>query len=184
MRPQWSMILVCAAVLPLAACAAGAPSAAPVSGAKTPAVSASSGAPSASSTSRTEDTLGEWMTCMRQNGVPVEDPRDSGRLSAADTGVSQQTLEKAQEACRQYVQPATGDRPNANDPSVMDKYLAFATCMRDNGVDMPDPKAGPNGEIEMKPKTATDSPQYTQAHHACQSKLPGGGEGSPGGGAR
>ncbi|WP_171074609.1 hypothetical protein [Nonomuraea basaltis] len=166
------MILICAAaLLALPACAST-----PEQAAAPPAGSASASA-SASSTGGTEDSLARWMTCMRDNGVPVEDPRESGRLSAADTGVSQEVLEKAQEACRQYVQPAAGDRPNANDPSVMDKYLAYAACMRDNGVDMPDPKADANGEIVMEPKTATDSPQYVKANKACQSKLPGGGPG-------
>ncbi|NRQ31053.1 hypothetical protein HII36_04280 [Nonomuraea sp. NN258] len=116
---------------------------------------------------------------MRENGVPVRDPRESGRLSAADTGVGQETLEKAQQACRQHVQPAAGDRPNADDAGVMDKYLAYAACMRENGVDLPDPKAGADGEIVMEPKTATDSPQYVAANKTCASKLPGGG--GPGG---
>ncbi|MEO3811837.1 hypothetical protein ABGB17_22810 [Sphaerisporangium sp. B11E5] len=172
MRPRWSLILMCAAALSLASCAGGGQTAAPPAGQSSP-----EGQATASASSGTEDSLARWMTCMRQNGVPVEDPRESGRLSAADTGVSQEVLEKAQEACRQYVQSAAGDRPNANDPSVMDKYLAYAACMRENGVDMPDPKADANGEIVMESKTATDSPQYVKAQKACQSKLPGGGPG-------
>jgi hypothetical protein len=123
------------------------------------------------------DALANWMTCMRENGVPVEDPRESGRLSAADTGVSAEVLEKAQEACRRYVQSAAGDRPNAGDPGVMDKYLAYARCMRENGVDMPDPTADASGEIVLEPETATDSPQYVKAQTACESRLPGGGAG-------
>nr|WP_311132066.1 hypothetical protein [Nonomuraea gerenzanensis] len=171
------MLLICAAaVLALTACSSP-PGEQPAAQPASSAPGSAQASASASSTGGTEDSLARWMTCMQENGVPVEDPRESGRLSAADTGVSQETLEKAQEACRQYVQPAAGDRPNANDPSVMDKYLAYAVCMRENGVDMPDPKADANGEIVMDSRTATDSPQYVKANKACESKLPGGGPG-------
>ncbi|GAA5069921.1 hypothetical protein HNP84_001831 [Thermocatellispora tengchongensis] len=152
-----------AAVLTLTGCSGGGGTA---PGAATPRASGSPGG--------TENSLAKWMTCMRENGVPVEDPRESGRLSAAGTGVGAEVLEKAQEACRRYVQSAAVDRPNANDAGVMDKYLAYARCMRENGVDMPDPVADANGEIVLEPKTATDSPRYVKAHTACESRLPGG----------
>jgi hypothetical protein len=42
------------------------------------------------------------------------------------------------------------------DPTDMqDELLAFAQCMRDNGIDMPDPDFGEDGRLEAGP--ATDS---------------------------
>ncbi|WP_283133299.1 hypothetical protein [Rhizohabitans arisaemae] len=131
----------------------------------------------ASASGGTEESLADWMTCMRENGVPVEDPRESGRYNAAETGVGADVLEKAQEACRRYVQSAAGDRPGAGDPGVLDAYLAYAACMRENGVDLPDPAPDAAGEIVLKPGAATDSPQYVKAEKACEGKKPGGGSG-------
>ncbi|MBV1852089.1 hypothetical protein [Catellatospora tritici] len=51
----------------------------------------------------------------------------------------------------------------------------FAQCMRDHGIDMPDPEPGqpPRGEI---PKTGANGEKLDDALTACKQFLPGGGE--------
>ncbi|MEN3611309.1 hypothetical protein [Plantactinospora sp. ZYX-F-223] len=132
----------------------------------------------ASATPGSGENLANWMRCMREHGVTVEDPRESGRFAADTEGISAETLEQAQQACRQYVQAAAGDRPNASDPEVMAKYLDFARCMRERGVDLPDPVADANGEVTLAPRTDPKSSLYVDAEQACRSLLPGAGVGA------
>ena len=54
-----------------------------------------------------------------------------------------------------------------------DAQLKFAQCMRDNGVDVPDP--GPNGEVRL-PEGDIDRNAMEKAREKCGDKLPGGGK--------
>jgi hypothetical protein len=67
---------------------------------------------------------------------------------------------------------ATTSASGGNDRQMA---LAFARCMRQHGIDMPDPS--PNGGIEVKggPGTANpDSPKFKAAEQACQQYEPKG----------
>ncbi|WP_158881832.1 hypothetical protein [Amycolatopsis anabasis] len=58
-----------------------------------------------------------------------------------------------------------------------DKMRAFAKCMREHGVDMPDPEPGENGGVRMKALGAdVDKAKMDEAHNACKTLLPNGGE--------
>ena len=60
--------------------------------------------------------------------------------------------------------------------------LKFARCMRENGVDMPDPQVGDNGLVRIGPgpgqggPSGPDSPQERRALEACGKHLEEGGE--------
>jgi hypothetical protein len=69
-----------------------------------------------------------------------------------------------------------GDGAKPGPASDFDKQLAFAKCMRDNGVDMPDPKEGPDGAVELGVRGAgPDDPAFATAYEKCRGKLPNGG---------
>jgi hypothetical protein len=58
--------------------------------------------------------------------------------------------------------------------------LKFAKCMRDHGVDMPDPKRDSNGGISItgppgKARTKIDDPKMKAAQDACQKYMDTGG---------
>ena len=67
--------------------------------------------------------------------------------------------------------------------------LAFSACMREHGIDMPDPKfenggatvdlGGPGGD---GPQIDPNSQAFKDAEEACKSLMPEG-KGGPGGGA-
>jgi hypothetical protein len=59
------------------------------------------------------------------------------------------------------------------------RALAFAKCMRDNGVDMQDPPAGVPGAANAMPAVKGDpnDPKTAKAFTTCQKYLPGGGTG-------
>jgi hypothetical protein len=65
-----------------------------------------------------------------------------------------------------------GEKP----ASDFDKQLAFSKCMRENGVDMPDPKEGPDGSVLIGAAGAgPDDAAFTAAYEKCRAKLPNGG---------
>jgi hypothetical protein len=57
-----------------------------------------------------------------------------------------------------------------------DRQREFAKCMRENGVDMPDPEPGQGG-IRIQRSPGGDRAKVEAAMQACRSLLPNGGEG-------
>lgn len=81
---------------------------------------------------------------------------------------------------------ACGAKEQPNDAKKDDKgdMVKFAQCMRENGIDMPDPKEDGNGGvmIEAAPADgggAPDEEKMKSAHEACKQHLPNGGEFKP-----
>lgn len=76
-------------------------------------------------------------------GVQIEGGPDVGTEAQPVTGAfDSKVMEEADKACRDLL-PAGGmlGDPNATmDPAVADQMLEFAQCMRDHGVDFPDPE--------------------------------------------
>ena len=90
-------------------------------------------------------------------------------------------MEEADKACRDLL-PAGGmlGDPNATmDPALADQMLKFAQCMRDHGVDFPDPQFSGGGvmvQVGGDEAGAIDpmSETFQAAQEACGSELPGG----------
>lgn len=129
-----------------------------------------------------EETGMKFARCMRENGVAMDDPEPGKgiRLTVRKgDGVSEATMEKAMEACREYGPDSKGAAPN---PEMEEKGRAFAECMRKNGVEnFPDPQPGQRG-IRITGEMGKD-PDFDKAHERCQSVLSGG-PGSPTTGGR
>ena len=74
--------------------------------------------------------------------------------------------------------PEMSAEPQASmDPE--EAALAFAECMREHGVDMPDPQVGSNGEFRVTVNGgpgSLDMEAMQAAQEACQDLMPGGGE--------
>jgi hypothetical protein len=72
---------------------------------------------------------------------------------------------------------ADSDSPNT---SKRDALVAFAACMRENGVpDFPDPVPSGGGLSLSTDGVDADSPRFKAAEEACQKLLPNGGQQSP-----
>lgn len=122
-------------------------------------------ASTAAATSAVQDRAVAFATCMRENGVDeFPDPDASGELtidgvlngSSIDPG--SRTWTRAVEACRDLQPPGfTGDDEVTDEER--DTRLAFAECMRENGVrDFPDPVDGePLVNTNRIPSAATES---------------------------
>jgi hypothetical protein len=132
----------------------------------------------ASGLSQEEKAL-KFAECMRENGVPMEDPdpQGGGGIRIGGEGVDRETVQEAQEACQEYA-PFGEDGPRP-DPKMAENMRKFAQCMRDSGVpDFPDPDGG----RMMLDKSVADDPDFEAAHEKCGEKfLPDrlGGKGGP-----
>lgn len=148
-----------------------------------------SAAPSASLDPETAQL--EFARCMREQGIDMPDPGSGGggAVRIGGDGLDADKMQAAFEACRQYMGGAA-EGPREIDPEMQDKLIEFAGCMRDNGVDFPDPDfSGGGGAISIGPGGGIDpsSSEFQAAQEACQSILgdfgfDGGPGGGPGGG--
>ena len=151
-----------------------------------------------------EDAMLAFARCMREHGIDMPDPDTSGgngvvTFSASAVGEGGQLdpesnkFEEANEACKDLMGDAGPQNMSPEQQQEMqDQALAFSRCMREHGVNMPDPTFGGKGEMMMKigPDDGLDpeDPKFQDAQQACGSAFgPGGGKGGPGlsvGGAR
>ncbi|MFI6480267.1 hypothetical protein ACIBH1_20190 [Nonomuraea sp. NPDC050663] len=130
---------------------------------------ATAAAPTATATADPLEQGREFAQCMRDNGVPMEDPDPNqglaGRLGKVDRNSA--AFVKALEACRD-VAPFADRKELA--PEDLEKMRAFAACMRDNGVDMPDPDLA-GGFAAQIGKISPDDPKVAKALEACNDEL-------------
>ncbi len=116
-------------------------------------------------------------------------------LSDPANGVDPQKLQAADEACRHFLPDggagaATISVSTAVDPASVAAFTDFAKCMREHGVDMPDPQVQSTGGASIvvgsgtisssSTGSAADPATLTAANDACSHFLPGGGPTSGG----
>jgi pyruvate/2-oxoglutarate dehydrogenase complex dihydrolipoamide acyltransferase (E2) component len=123
--------------------------------------------------------------CMREHGVDVPDPKpgEGERITIAE-GDDESKVDEAMKACESIVEDL-GVKPSKEElDKQFDMALKFAKCMREHGVDMPDPKREGDG-IQMTiggPGSSIDPARMEEAQKACAKDAPFGGEGPPPGG--
>jgi hypothetical protein len=166
MRNTTLAVSVLAAGLILTGCGADKPDAQVASGSGDPQSTAPGSAPASLSA---DELAVKFTQCLRENGLNVPDPEPGkGPMLKFDknSGVTQEQVQKAMEACRQY-DPQS--QAGAN-PQQQENGRKFAECMRKNGVEkFPDPKPDQRG-IMIGPGVA-DDPDFKKAQDACQSIL-------------
>jgi hypothetical protein len=127
-------------------------------------------AAAASPSASTADDPAKLAKCLRDNGLDVKDPEPgTGEVTLPEPGPA---LDAAMNKCAQYgtgMSKATGVDVDPNDPKVQERRLKFASCMRGEGVDWPDPKPNQDSmSIQM-------TPQMRAAMEKCDKQLPVGG---------
>jgi hypothetical protein len=172
----------------LAACSAG--GGAPSNGVVTlsSAAPGDSGAPSASG-SDSQTAMLNFAECMRDHGIDMPDPVFSqdgsggGTVNKQGQGSGANPKDEpgfaaALEACKHLLdginRENTGKQLTAQEQQA---FLNFAACMRDHGIDVPDPDFS-GGGVEIGapdsngggsgPKIEPDSPTFQAAETACQ----------------
>ena len=135
----------------------------------------------------------DFARCMREHGVDMPDPKAGeggmvmiGPGPGGDGPSAGQRppagFEEAHKACAHLLADLVQDGAAAPDPEEQDRALKFARCMREHGVDMPDPDFSGGhgfsiriGEDGMDPASET----FKAAQKACGG-LFGHGGGEPG----
>jgi len=153
-----------------------------------------------------EEAMLAFQQCMKDHGVDVqvatagddggtggkvdvrvgEGPSKNGAGAAQPgSGPNVDKLKAADEACRHLLpQGGQGDPGRTMDPQLQDQLLQFAQCMRDHGIDFPDPQfdggrvtlgiGGPDGGKDGATLPDPESKTFQDAQAACGSNLPGG----------
>ncbi|HVF03661.1 MAG TPA: hypothetical protein VNA20_02355 [Frankiaceae bacterium] len=131
-----------------------------------------------------EEAFRKFAKCMRENGVDMPDPGrpGAGAVVLAPTAAPQR-VRVAEEKCAPFLEGVVAEGPRPDDPAMQDRALKFARCMREKGIDMPDP--GTDGAIrkrvggdDVAPPFDPADPKFKAAHDACGGLL---GAGGPGG---
>ena len=135
----------------------------------------------------------EFARCMREHGVDMADPQVGedglvkvGPAEGATPGKAIEIDEEADRACRHLLGTGLQDGANVQiDPKEQERALQFARCMREHGVDMPDPRFEGGGigfQIGGAGGIDPSSPTFKEAQEACKQYFGpgGGGEGGEG----
>jgi hypothetical protein len=150
----------------------------------------------ASASADRDEALRQFAQCMRDNGVQMNDPDPNGGgfgFGGGGTGgprggggfradFNNPNFQKAIEACRTKL--PNGGAPPTLSPEQLDALRAFTQCMRDHGVDVPDPDPNsPAFGFLRGGRIDPNNPNFRSAMDACRDKLPfgRGGPGGPGG---
>ena len=133
------------------------------------------------------DAMLAYARCMREHGVDMPDPQpgERGIRLRAPEGVTREEMEEAEGACRKHLDDIDPpDLTEEQQKEFQEAALAHARCMRDHGIDIPDPTFGEDGRATIRigregaGRTGPDSddPKWKKAEEACRDKLPVGGE--------
>jgi hypothetical protein len=132
-----------------------------------------------------EQALVEFAECMREQGVEVETSFEGGgedvgiRIEADPENVGRGDLEEADAACRHLLPEGLFEPPSAAEQEEMfERALRFAECMREHGIDFPDPRQAEGGGILFGPGENTDpeDPALREAEEECRGIMEAGRE--------
>jgi hypothetical protein len=144
-----------------------------------------------------EEAMLAFEACMKEHGVDIQvaiaGDGSGGELGSVNVtgpdkgtpvqpgsgGRTPEDLQAADEACRHLLPAAGRMDPDATiPPEQVDAMLAFATCMRDHGIDFPDPVfdgggmtvqvGGDEGAGGIDPMSET----FQEAQEACAAEMP------------
>jgi hypothetical protein len=131
-----------------------------------------------------EDAGLAFARCMREHGVDMPDPDASGgggmvtfggtSASGTKIDVDMQKFQDADKACRDLLGDAGPQKMSPKQQQeAQDQALGFSRCMREHGVNMPDPTFGGQGQVTMRIDGASgidpSDPKFEAAQQACGS---------------
>ena len=152
------------------------------------------------STVDAEQAMFDFAQCMRDQGIDMADPTVDAngnlRMSVPSFGdqnggqgggfstTDREAMQAAREACSQDLEGMAQQFDRLDMTETQDLMLQYAACMREHGVDMPDPDfsssdQGPGGRLLFSQGDFdTSDPTFQAANEACQSIF--GASGMPG----
>ncbi|MCU0281036.1 MAG: hypothetical protein MUE66_04240 [Acidimicrobiia bacterium] len=142
-----------------------------------------------------EQAMLDFTQCMRDHGVDMPDPQMGpgggsfgftiqGEAGEAPADGEMQQMQEASEACNHLLEGMVQEFEMPDMSEMQDQMLAFSQCMRDHGIDYPDPEFTEDGGITMSIGPGDEGgidpsdPGFQEAQEACQ-EIFGGGFGGP-----
>jgi hypothetical protein len=122
------------------------------------------------------DQLRQFAQCMRDRGVDVKDPQPGaalGGIAGMGDGIDRNDphVIQAFQQCQSKL-PNGGQPPRLN-PQQVEIFRQFAQCMRDHGIDLPDPTADGGLQAPAGGLGVLQTPAFQAALVACRDKLTG-----------
>jgi hypothetical protein len=118
-----------------------------------------------------EEAALEFAKCMREHGIDVPDPGPNGEMRLTIGPGQEAKMKKAKEACGDLLENARPRLSEEQQSVMQDAMLAFAKCMREHGIDMPDPEFGEGGRVTQRARRGQldpDSSKFQEAEEACE----------------
>ncbi|WP_129667669.1 hypothetical protein [Phytoactinopolyspora endophytica] len=132
------------------------------------------------------DPVLDFYQCLRDNGLDVDDPDPSGGGGAGLQGppgvdMDNPETEAIVDECRDtHLADSDGrvtmggeDGEMGDNMAEPEALIAYVDCMREHGIDMPDPNA--DGTLSFPEGVEPDRPEVQEAAQACAEHLDGGG---------
>ena len=124
----------------------------------------------------------KFAKCMREHGVDMPDhkPGEGGRITLGGPGMGpedQPKMEAAQKACQKILESVRPPEMSAEkEQEFKEQALKFARCMREHGIDMPDPQFEGGGRMTQRMEDGIDpnSQRFRDATEACADGRRGG----------
>ena len=125
----------------------------------------------------TRQAMADFAQCMREQGIDLPDPGAGDEAGPVEITGDPEELQEAEEACAEYreaIRPR--DLGDEERQELKDAALAHARCMREQGIDFPDPQFGGDGGamVQIGPGSGIDfdDPDFRKAQEACRDTLP------------
>jgi hypothetical protein len=131
-----------------------------------------------------EEAALAYVECMRDHGIDMPDPEPGGGIVFSQTeddgeggaGPGDEEFQEAQEDCQPIMDAARSEveLDPEQEAEMREQMLEYAQCMRDHGIDMPDPVFGDNGTVQMQVGSPDeeggpppDDEAFEEANEAC-----------------
>lgn len=118
-----------------------------------------------------EDKMRNYAKCMREHGIDMPDPKTDGdaqgtiSIDAGEGRPGEDKMKTADDACRKLLPNGGEIKPPS--PEELDKMRKEAKCMREHGVDFPDPDPGKGGAAIALGDANGDPKKFEEAAKAC-----------------
>ena len=120
-----------------------------------------------------QDAALAYARCMRKNGAEVPDPDAKGlfEISPGTKMPDEEAMKTADAACRTEREAMQGSMGEP-DKDFEEKALKMSRCMREQGIEMPDPKQNEGGKtsVEIDPDQI-DDPAFRKAQTTCSKQV-------------
>ena len=120
----------------------------------------------------TRQAMADFAECMRKEGIDFPDPGQGGFRLKGDPD----EIGAAEEACkelREKIEPP--ELSDEQEAEFKDAALAHARCMREEGIDFPDPEFSGDGGARInlgKSGIDPDDADFKAAQEKCEDELP------------